>query len=91
MNYDERKKIHEKYDIDSLLPTNQAVKYWTYDALSCYARCCSCTGCEIQLLLETQCRLFHTVSIMIDKLGTPTREACEKVGFDYGRLNSWKT
>ena len=89
MNYDERKKIHEKYDIDSLLPTNQAVKYWTYDALVCYSRGCRCEGCNIQLLFETRCRLFYAVSVMIDKLGTPTREACEKVGFDYERLKTW--
>ena len=91
MNYDERKKIHEKYCIDGLGLNKTGTNYWTYDALVCYSRCCRCEGCNIQLLFETRCRLFYTVSIMIDKLGTPTREACEKVGFDYERLNSRKT
>lgn len=91
MNYDERKKIHEKYCISDLGLNKTGMKYWTYDALVCYSRGCRCEGCNIQLLFETRCRLFYAVSIMIDKLGTPTREACEKVGFDYERLNSRKT
>lgn len=89
MSYDDDyiKQLHKKYDIHI---NKQGTKYWTYDALECYSRFCHCPGCRLQQLVTSQkCRLNFTVNRMLDTLGTPTRECCEKVGFDYERLNTW--
>lgn len=89
MSYSEKDKkhIHKIYGIQANL---QRTKYWTYDALECYSRFCHCPGCKLQQLVTSQkCRLNFTVNRMLDKLGMPTKESCEKVGFDYERLKLW--
>lgn len=75
------------YDIVTTLPKQ---KYWTHDALECYARYCQCTGCRLQKLITSQkCRLNFTVIKLIEDLGVPTKNDCEKVEFNYERLKTW--
>ena len=87
MNYDkERRLLRDRYGIN----TNVKSKYWTYDALECYSRFCHCGGCRLQQLVTSQkCRLNLAVSKMLDTIGIPTKECCERVGFDYERLKTW--
>lgn len=87
-NEDDRKRIHKMYDIHTNL---QGTRYWTYDALECYSRFCHCPGCRLQELVTSQkCRLNFTVNRMLDELGTPTQEDCERVRFNYERLKTWE-
>lgn len=87
-NADTKKYLYRAYTIHTDL---QKARYWTYDALECYSRFCHCHGCELQELVTSQkCRLNFAVNKMLNELGTPTKEDCERVGFDYERLKTWE-
>lgn len=63
--------------------------FWTHDAIYCYLRGCRCLGCPIKKLVETHCFMKHTVLMLIQKYGVPTKDDCFRTNFNYNDFNKY--